>query len=150
MEDSSEVGRYGVLRLMKRKEPNAAVTAFPIDNEEVTFGRDPKCSIRLYYPTVSAIHARIFFQESKVRSASIIFGGRVASRRNGRLVVMKVLRCHGSGTKTVPIVYHHGCTPYETSGAVYQSADTCKSRITTSALAGLDRKKLTPSTLYLR
>lgn len=71
MDDASEVGRYGVLRLMKRKEPDSEVTSFPIDSEEVTFGRNPDCSIRLYYPTVSGMHARIFFQESKVRSSSV-------------------------------------------------------------------------------
>lgn len=65
--DSSEIGRFGTLRLVKRLDPQTIVASFPIDDETVTFGRDPNCSVRLYYPTVSAIHAKIFFQERKVR-----------------------------------------------------------------------------------
>ena len=64
--DSTEVGRFGTLRLVKRLDPQTIVASFPIDDESVTFGRDPNCSVRLYYPTVSAFHAKIFFQERKV------------------------------------------------------------------------------------
>ncbi|KIK91166.1 hypothetical protein PAXRUDRAFT_831074 [Paxillus rubicundulus Ve08.2h10] len=63
--DPSEVGRFGTLRLMKRLEPNTPVASFPIDDDTVTFGRDPTCSVRLYYPSVSALHAKILFQERK-------------------------------------------------------------------------------------
>lgn len=64
--DSTEIGRFGTLRLVKRLDPQTIVASFPIDDESVTFGRDPNCSVRLYYPTVSAVHAKIFFQERKV------------------------------------------------------------------------------------
>lgn len=64
--DSSEVGQYGTLRLVKRLDPQSVVAAFPIDDDAVTFGRDPKCSVRLYYPSVSAVHAKIVFQDRKV------------------------------------------------------------------------------------
>ena len=57
--DSTEVGRYGTLRLMKRQEPHKVVASYPIDDEEITFGRDPSCSIRLYYESVSALHCKI-------------------------------------------------------------------------------------------
>ncbi|OAX32656.1 hypothetical protein K503DRAFT_805040 [Rhizopogon vinicolor AM-OR11-026] len=41
------------------------MAAFPIDEETVIFRRDPTCSVRLYYPNVSALHAQIVFQERK-------------------------------------------------------------------------------------
>jgi hypothetical protein len=63
--DGSVFGRYGVLRFMKRHE-DTVVASYPIDDEELTFGCDPTCSVRLYYPTVSPLHAKIFFQERKV------------------------------------------------------------------------------------
>jgi pSer/pThr/pTyr-binding forkhead associated (FHA) protein len=65
--DPSEIGCFGTLRLMKRLEPNTPVASFPIDDDTVTFGRDPTCSVRLYYPSVSTLHAKIIFQERKVR-----------------------------------------------------------------------------------
>lgn len=64
--DSSEVGKYGTLRLMKRLEPDKAVASYPIDDEEITFGRDPSSSIRLYYDSVSAVHCKIVFHDRKV------------------------------------------------------------------------------------
>ncbi|KAF7976909.1 hypothetical protein HWV62_5300 [Athelia sp. TMB] len=63
--DSSDIGQYGTLRLVKRQDAQSVVASFPIDDESLTFGRDPTCSVRLYYPTVSAVHAKIFFEERK-------------------------------------------------------------------------------------
>ena len=63
----SQVGRYGTISLMKRHEPNTVVTAFGVDSEELTFGRDPECSVRLYYPDVSLVHCKIVFEDRKVR-----------------------------------------------------------------------------------
>ncbi|KAF7798131.1 hypothetical protein EIP86_009346 [Pleurotus ostreatoroseus] len=63
--DSSEVGRFGTLCLMKRLEPDKVVAAYPIDDEEISFGRDPACSIRLYYDAVSAVHCKIVFVDRK-------------------------------------------------------------------------------------
>ena len=65
--DASEVGKYGTLSLMKRLEPDKAIANYPIDEEEISFGRDPSCSIRLYYDSVSSLHAKIIFQDRKVR-----------------------------------------------------------------------------------
>lgn len=65
--DSSEVGKFGTLCLMKRLEPDKVVAAYPIDEDEISFGRDPSCSIRLYYDAVSAIHCKIVFHDRKVR-----------------------------------------------------------------------------------
>ncbi|PSS34226.1 hypothetical protein PHLCEN_2v1736 [Hermanssonia centrifuga] len=61
--DSSEVGKFGTLRLMKRLEPDKVVASFPIDDDEITLGRDPTCSIRLYYDAVSPIHCKIIMVE---------------------------------------------------------------------------------------
>ncbi|OCH84181.1 hypothetical protein OBBRIDRAFT_799298 [Obba rivulosa] len=63
--DASEVGRYGTLSLLKRLDPNTVVATYPIDDPEVTVGRDQSCSIRLYYPAVSALHCRIFFDQDR-------------------------------------------------------------------------------------
>jgi len=65
MDDSSAFGSYGVLRFMRRHE-EAVIASYPIDDDEVTFGCDPSCSVRLYYPTVSPLHAKVIFQERKV------------------------------------------------------------------------------------
>ncbi|KAG2356395.1 hypothetical protein BDR07DRAFT_450202 [Suillus spraguei] len=62
--DGSEIGLFGTLRLMKRTT-DEQVAAFPIDEEIVTFGREPTCSVRLYYPEISPLHAKIVFQERK-------------------------------------------------------------------------------------
>ncbi|KAF9446457.1 hypothetical protein P691DRAFT_708518 [Macrolepiota fuliginosa MF-IS2] len=61
----TQVGRYGTLSLMKKQEPNTVVTAFGIDTEELTFGRDISCSVRLYYPDVNLVHCKIVFEERK-------------------------------------------------------------------------------------
>lgn len=62
----SQVGRYGTLSLMKRYEPTTVVTAFGIDTEQLTFGRDLGCSVRLYYPDVGPLHCKIIFEDRKV------------------------------------------------------------------------------------
>ena len=67
--DDNVFGSYGVLRFMKRHE-ETVVASYPIDDDELTFGCDPSCSVRLYYPTVSPLHAKIIFQERKVGLSS--------------------------------------------------------------------------------
>ncbi|KAI0252800.1 hypothetical protein BJV78DRAFT_269695 [Lactifluus subvellereus] len=62
--NGSDFGRYGVLRFMRRNE-ETVIASYPIDQDELTFGSDPECSVRLYYPTVSPLHAKIIFQERK-------------------------------------------------------------------------------------
>jgi len=65
MDDNTSFGSYGVLRFMRRHE-ETVVASYPIDDDKLTFGCDPSCSVRLYYPTVSPLHAKIIFQERKV------------------------------------------------------------------------------------
>ena len=63
--DDNVFGSYGVLRFMRRHE-ETVVASYPIDDDVLTFGCDPSCSVRLYYPTVSPLHAKIIFHERKV------------------------------------------------------------------------------------
>lgn len=63
--DLSQIGRYGTISLMKRQPVDSVVAAFGIDSEQLTFGRDPTCSVRLYYPDVSLVHCKIVFEERK-------------------------------------------------------------------------------------
>lgn len=61
----SNVGRFGTLSLLRRLPVESVATSYPIDDEELTIGRDQACSLRLYYPAVSALHAKITFVERK-------------------------------------------------------------------------------------
>lgn len=70
--DDNVFGSYGVLRFMRRHE-EIVVASYPIDDDELTFGCDPSCSVRLYYPTVSPLHAKIIFQERKVGLSFYLF-----------------------------------------------------------------------------
>ncbi|KAI0767349.1 hypothetical protein C8Q74DRAFT_1355372 [Fomes fomentarius] len=63
--DASEFGRLGALSLLRSLPSDSVVTSYPIDDEEITIGRDQACSLRLYYPAVSAMHAKITFVERK-------------------------------------------------------------------------------------
>lgn len=65
--DSSYVGRYGTLSLMKKDGSNIPIAHYPIDDEEITIGRDPNCSVRLYYDTINKLHCKVTFEDSKVR-----------------------------------------------------------------------------------
>ncbi|TFK65533.1 hypothetical protein BDN72DRAFT_773245, partial [Pluteus cervinus] len=71
----SQIGRYGTLSLLKNQEPYTLITAFGIDTEELTFGRDPDCGVRLYYPDVSLIHCKLVFEERKVSNVGVVIDG---------------------------------------------------------------------------
>lgn len=76
-----QVGKYGKLSLLKSvnvkqggsKAPSGGadtvITSFGIDDEEFTFGRDPKCGVRLYYPDVALVHCKIVHVDRKVRGS---------------------------------------------------------------------------------
>jgi len=70
--DSSYVGRYGTLSLMKKDGSNIPIAHYPIDDDEITIGRDPNCSVRLYYDTISRLHCKVTFEDAKVRARSIV------------------------------------------------------------------------------
>ncbi|KAI0772938.1 hypothetical protein BD413DRAFT_473526 [Trametes elegans] len=63
--DWSDIGRFGTLSLLRSLPVESVATSYPIDDEELTIGRDQSCSLRLYYPAVSALHAKITFVERK-------------------------------------------------------------------------------------
>ncbi|TDL27887.1 hypothetical protein BD410DRAFT_824680 [Rickenella mellea] len=65
MADATEVGRYGTIRLLKKSDAEVVVASFPVDEDVVTFGRDPSCSVRLYYAWVSGLHCKIVFDNRK-------------------------------------------------------------------------------------
>lgn len=67
MMENTQIGRYGTMSLLKQNEPDVVVAAFGIDSDNLTFGKDQNCGVRLYYPDVSPIHAKITFQERKVK-----------------------------------------------------------------------------------
>lgn len=69
--DTSQIGRYGTISLLKRKVPSI-VTAFGIDTEQLTFGRDRECGVRLYYPDVDPVHCKIVFEERKVSTLAAL------------------------------------------------------------------------------
>ncbi|KAJ6466337.1 hypothetical protein C8R45DRAFT_1021341 [Mycena sanguinolenta] len=58
-------GRFGVIELLRRTGEDVIIASFGIDTPVVSFGRDPTCSVRLYYPTVEPLHARIVFNEDR-------------------------------------------------------------------------------------
>ncbi|KAJ7620593.1 hypothetical protein DFH06DRAFT_908187, partial [Mycena polygramma] len=41
------------------------IASFGVDTPTVSFGRDPACSVRLYYPDVAPLHARIVFNDDR-------------------------------------------------------------------------------------
>ena len=63
--DASDIGRLGTLSLLRRLPTESVVTSYPIDDEEISIGRDQSCSLRLYYPAVSSLHAKITFVDRK-------------------------------------------------------------------------------------
>ncbi|KAJ2916203.1 hypothetical protein MD484_g4200, partial [Candolleomyces efflorescens] len=82
----AQVGKFGTLSLLKNVSAkrlnlpaqasgttgsDVVVTSFGIDTEELTFGRDPSCSVRLYYPDVAVVHCKIMFEERKAFLAVI-------------------------------------------------------------------------------
>ncbi len=70
--DTSQIGRYGTISLLKRQDSSIVVTAFGIDTEQLTFGRDHECGVRLYYPDVDPVHCKIVFEERKVSTLAAL------------------------------------------------------------------------------
>ena len=79
--DTSQIGRYGTISLLKQHDPPSVITAFGIDTEQLTFGRDRECGVRLYYPDVDPVHCKIVFEERKVRSLAALDHTKVMLQR---------------------------------------------------------------------
>jgi hypothetical protein len=61
----SKIGLFGMLRLMKWTT-NEQVAAFPVEEETVTFERNPTCSVCLHYPEINVLHVEIVLLERQV------------------------------------------------------------------------------------
>ena len=70
--DKSQIGRYGTVSLLKQQDTSVVVAEFGIDTEEISFGRDRNCSVRLYYPDVDPVHCKIIFEERKVGTLDLL------------------------------------------------------------------------------
>jgi pSer/pThr/pTyr-binding forkhead associated (FHA) protein len=66
MVEGNDMGRYGAISFLRAREPDKVIASYPIDTEVTTIGRDPSCDIRLYYPEVSALHAKLIIEDRKV------------------------------------------------------------------------------------
>lgn len=87
---------------MKKQDPATPVTAFPLDDEETTFGRDQSCSIRLYYPQVSPIHGKIYFEDRKVSGCAVQMKERATDGLQAFLVVLGASGLFVDGCKVLP------------------------------------------------
>ncbi|KAG9005903.1 hypothetical protein FRB90_010145 [Tulasnella sp. 427] len=64
MDDLDTVGKYGTISLI-RKNTLEPITSYPVDDERTTFGRDPKCSIRMYFHAIDPLHCALNFEDGK-------------------------------------------------------------------------------------
>ncbi|CAE6447168.1 unnamed protein product [Rhizoctonia solani] len=64
MAHSSSMGKYGILHIVNRKN-NSPAYSYPVDSEQITFGRNDDSDIRLLYGWVSGLHCKLFFQNAK-------------------------------------------------------------------------------------
>ncbi|KAK7048068.1 FHA domain-containing protein [Favolaschia claudopus] len=94
-------GRFGTIELLRAiPNSNAAdlvIASFGVDTTSVSFGRDPTCGVRLYYPTVAPLHARIVFNEDRKAFVEVLGSGGVVV--DGCMVFPN----ESSGTKTIPL-----------------------------------------------
>ncbi|KAJ6550990.1 hypothetical protein DFH09DRAFT_988552, partial [Mycena vulgaris] len=92
-------GRYGTIQLLRQNPTADVVTSFGVDTATVSFGRDTACSVRLYYPDVAPVHARIVFNDARKAFLEVLGS-------HGLLVDGCLVYPHeeGSGkTKTIPL-----------------------------------------------
>ncbi|KAI3596444.1 hypothetical protein WG66_003220 [Moniliophthora roreri] len=71
--DSTQIGQYGTLALLSFSDKKI-ITSFGIDTPELSFGRSSNCSVRLYYPDVEDIHAKIVFGDESNKAFLVILG----------------------------------------------------------------------------
>ncbi|KAJ7801293.1 hypothetical protein B0H14DRAFT_2896265 [Mycena olivaceomarginata] len=81
-------GRFGTIELLRQRPDGAfaaecspsddiLIASFGVDTPTVSFGRDPNCSVRLYYKAVAPLHARILFNEDGRAFVEVIGEGGV-------------------------------------------------------------------------
>ncbi|KAJ7127370.1 hypothetical protein C8R43DRAFT_897413 [Mycena crocata] len=87
-------GRFGTIQLLRQRSATSSsvtdiehvITSFGVDSQTVSFGRDTSCSVRLYYPDVDAVHARIVFNQDLGGKAFLEVLGESGVRVDGCLV----------------------------------------------------------------
>ncbi|KAF7324517.1 FHA domain-containing protein [Mycena kentingensis (nom. inval.)] len=99
-------GRFGTIALLRKNSADDVVTSFGVDSTTVTFGREQTCTIRLYYPDVDPVHARIVFNDDRKAFLEVL-------GENGLLVDGCHVYPNLSSTKTIPLangseVHIHG------------------------------------------
>ncbi|KAJ7697125.1 hypothetical protein B0H14DRAFT_2485506, partial [Mycena olivaceomarginata] len=70
-------GRFGTVELLRKTGEDAVIASFGVDTSTVSFGRDPTCSVRLYYPAVAPLHARIVFNDDRKAFIEVMGSGGV-------------------------------------------------------------------------
>ncbi|KAJ7167732.1 hypothetical protein C8R46DRAFT_1270027, partial [Mycena filopes] len=120
-------GRFGTVQLLRRQPTSTAanaskgaaggaapageevvVASFGVDTPTVSFGRDPTCSVRLYYPAVAPLHARIVFsgdESEKKKNAFVEVLGAKGMHVDGCMVYPNAQDDGGSpkGVRTIPL-----------------------------------------------
>jgi pSer/pThr/pTyr-binding forkhead associated (FHA) protein len=87
-------GRFGTIELLRQKpssggantSEDVVIASFGVDTPVVSFGRDPSCSVRLYYPAVAPLHARIVFNDDRKAFVEIMAGATQGAVVDGCLV----------------------------------------------------------------
>ncbi|KAH8833807.1 hypothetical protein DL96DRAFT_1456051, partial [Flagelloscypha sp. PMI_526] len=91
------LGKYGTLSFMK--VGGVVVTAFGVDRDELTFGTDKSCDVRLLYPDIEPIHCKITFSED--HKAFLVVIGSSGVCLDGETLVPDL--GSSSGNITVPV-----------------------------------------------
>ncbi|KIY72391.1 hypothetical protein CYLTODRAFT_417978 [Cylindrobasidium torrendii FP15055 ss-10] len=76
--EGDEAGRYGKLSLIS--STSEVITSFGIDTAPLTFGSDPKSTVRLFYPAIAPTHAFIEFVALK---AYLVVQGKTGLEMDG-------------------------------------------------------------------
>lgn len=76
--EGDDAGRYGTLSLIS--SASKVITSFGIDSAPLTFGSDPKSTVRLFYPAIAPTHALIEFVALK---AYLVVQGKTGLEMDG-------------------------------------------------------------------
>ncbi|KAJ6535009.1 hypothetical protein B0H19DRAFT_436698 [Mycena capillaripes] len=108
-------GRFGTIELLRQRPVSSAnvspskkgdatetvvIASFGVDTPFVSFGRDTTCSVRLYYPAVAPLHARIVFNDDRKAFVEVLGAGGAVVDGCG---VYPVGDSPGGGKKTVAL-----------------------------------------------
>ncbi|KAJ6529888.1 hypothetical protein DFH09DRAFT_934682, partial [Mycena vulgaris] len=89
------------IELLRLNTPGAVFASFGVDTPTVSFSRDTSCSVRLYYPAVAPVHARIVFSDARKAFLEVL--GAQGLRLDGCVVYL-----HADADKTKTIALRNG------------------------------------------